>query len=429
MKEKKIPLVFSTDENYIFPTGVVISSALQHAKSSTYYIIYIQTTEACKKKCEQLLSFLEVRYCNYEIIYLLVKEDLFIDNPISNPHVKMPTYYRLIIADQIPEWDRCICLDSDILIMDDLSSIYDWKIEENYIAGVKSWEDQQKNEYNLMHMKQNGLSSMDSYIYMGVLLMNLKKIREDKLIRQFIMHMSRGYKSDDQDVFNICCYGKISFLPLRYNLLIRHYQEKYPEGKHIYSESEIEDAWKNPAILHFPGRMIKPWENSRVKFASTWWKMADVFSITKEYKELKQNLELNTKHFDWEYIVNSIPNTKRVIVFGYSNIGKRVLENLLKEGRFEIVGFCDNSPEKKGKRYGGFSVWELNELLQQFEKQTLCFIIASQMFAEKIKEQLLEAGIQENNIYIFYNKDWRYYASIRENENERKDFNSNCTHI
>lgn len=36
----KIPVVFGTDENYIFPTFVVISSLLQSAHENTEYDIY-----------------------------------------------------------------------------------------------------------------------------------------------------------------------------------------------------------------------------------------------------------------------------------------------------------------------------------------------------------------------------------------------------
>ncbi len=109
------------------------------------------------------------------------------------------------------QYDRCIVLDSDILIQDDLTELFHWELGGNYIAGVKSWEDQQPTRLNLEHMINDGLPSMDQYIYMGVLLMNLAQIRRDNITGQFLEHMEKGYLSDDQDVFNICCYGKISF--------------------------------------------------------------------------------------------------------------------------------------------------------------------------------------------------------------------------
>lgn len=411
MKEK-IPVVLSTDENYIFPTFVVISSMLQYAHEGTVYDIYIQTLGICSKKCMEMTQYLHRRYQNFEIHLLIMDQTLFERVKVTNVHVKSPTYYRLMAAEQLPQCDRCVILDSDILVQDDLTELYNWELEENYVAGVKSWEDQQPTLSNHEHMVSVGLQSMDSYIYSGVLLLNLRQIREDNITDQFMAHMKKGYSSDDQDVFNVCCYGNIAFLPLRYNLLVRHYKEKFPEGVQIHSDEEINDASKNPAILHYPGRLIKPWKNNKVKLSGEWWKCAKIFEETKEYHALKSSMDKWTGQLGIDYLEKNIPNGSSVVLFGFSDIGKKVFAELLKTKKYKIVGFVDNDKNKHGKMYEQLSVFGMDEVTRTQKATDYYFVITSQRSAEEIKEQLLKKNIRENRIFIYTNLNQKYYRSI-----------------
>ena len=281
MYKSVIPLIFGTDESYILPTGVTISSILNNSSNTTFYDIYILTSDDCENKCREVYVPLLDRYKNFDMNYIKMNDRIFDNANVTNPHVRIPTYYRLLSAEILPQYDRCICLDSDLLVYQDLTELFQIELGENYIAGVKAWDDQQPTVMNQRHMLADGLSSMDQYIYLGVLVMNLKQIRQDKMTSIFLEHMNKGYRSDDQDVFNVCCYNRISFLPVKYNLLTRFYKVKMPAGVQVYSKAELEEAWENPAIIHFPGRLIKPWLNLRVKGASEWWKYAEILDVYK----------------------------------------------------------------------------------------------------------------------------------------------------
>lgn len=410
--ERKIPVVLSTDENYIFPTFVVISSMLQYAHEETVYDIYIQTLETCRKKCLEMTQYLHRSYQNFKLYLLIMDQALFERVKVTNVHVKSPTYYRLLAAEQLPQCDRCVILDSDILVQDDLTELYQWEIGDNYVAGVRSWEDQQPTQTNHEHMVSIGLPSMDSYIYSGVLLLNLRQIREDNITDRFMAHMRKGYTSDDQDVFNVCCYGNISFLPLRYNLLVRHYKEKFPEGVQIYSNKEINDASEYPAILHYPGRLIKPWKNNKVKLGREWWKCAKIFEETVEYNTFKADMDKWTGQLGVGYIENNIPAGSRIVLFGFSNIGKKVCAELLETKKYKIIGFSDNDKNKHGLMYEQFHVIDIDAVTNTREAAEYYFVITSQRSAEEIKEQLMEKGIRENRIFIYTNLNQKYCRSI-----------------
>lgn len=410
--EDKIPLVFSTDENYIFPTFTVISSVLQCAHKSTRYDIFIQIMKNCTEKCKNMAKHLYTKYSNFDFHLIEMDQNLFKRAKVTNGHVKLPTYYRLLVAEHLPQYDKCIVLDSDILVRDDLEQLYHWEIGGDYIAGVKSWEDQQPTQDNYEHMINDGLPSMDSYIYSGVLLLNLKQIRMDNLVNEFVAHMDKGYRVDDQDIFNVCCYGKISFLPLRYNLLVRHYKETFPEGIQIYSKKELCDAWENPAIIHYPGRLIKPWKNNRVKLGTEWWIAAGIFKETEEYKITKKNMDTWIKNLGFQYIEEQIPEGSHVILFGFSDIGKRVFAKLSDMGKYKIIGFCDNDMKKQGSGCGQIRVYDIDEAISAQEVSDGYFIVTSQRGAEEIRKQLMDRGVNEKRILIYTNLNDQYYASI-----------------
>lgn len=123
--------------------------------------------------------------------------------------------YGHILSDQ----DRVLALDSDLVVVDDISDIWDFDLEGNYCAGVPDkgiWK--------------------PGYCNMGVMLMDLKSIRDDGITDKMInMLNTQYYPYVDQDVLNACCAGKIKILPLRYN------------------ESPVTGNTDDPAIVHFVG--------------------------------------------------------------------------------------------------------------------------------------------------------------------------------
>lgn len=95
----------------------------------------------------------------------------------THEHVMYPTYYRLLIADLVPLCEKCIYLDSDTLVLKDLSEFYNQNIEAYYLAGVKAAGYQINALQNQIRLQ---LDDVSHYTNAGVLLMNLKK--SDKII-------------------------------------------------------------------------------------------------------------------------------------------------------------------------------------------------------------------------------------------------------
>ena len=158
------------------------------------------------------------------------------------------------------EFDKCIYLDVDLCVCKDLSELFNIDLQNNYIAGVIS-----PNYYfsKEKECKRLNISNMKQYVNAGMLVMNLKQIREDNITKTFIELSKRNYNSQDQDVLNVACFGKILTLPPKYNAQVMKLQENNPLLRSIYKEEDIIEAKNKPTIIHYSNKN-KPWNNIRI---------------------------------------------------------------------------------------------------------------------------------------------------------------------
>lgn len=113
------------------------------------------------------------------------------------------TLYRLLIPQLLPE-DKLLYIDADAIVNGDLSELYDMDMEDADIVGVR---DIGILDIQLAHIGKN---PGDPYINAGVLLMNLKQIREKQLSDVWIHSINtRPTSCFDQDIINSTCKIKL----------------------------------------------------------------------------------------------------------------------------------------------------------------------------------------------------------------------------
>lgn len=81
------------------------------------------------------------------------------------------------------------------------------------------------------------------------------------------------------------------------------------------------------------------------------------------------------------------------IIFGYSRLGKSMCDYLLSMGEKDIA-FCDNSSKKYGEEYQGIPVMEVSQMIPGGGR----IYIASLFHYDSIRKQLLDTGVDEQNI-------------------------------
>jgi lipopolysaccharide biosynthesis glycosyltransferase len=213
-------------------------SILENANKNTFYAFYILVSLNFSKKYQNLINKLKYDYkC---IIHFIFIKNLFVKTVRKISYITSTTYYRLLIGDILPEeFEKCIYLDIDICVCKDLSELFNINIGDNYIAGVVAPGYYFAEEKNC---KRLNLSSMKQYVNAGMLIMNLKKIREDNMTEKFIELLKKNYIDRDQDVINVACYGKILTLPPKYNVLVQRIKENHPLLRNVYKEKDILEA-------------------------------------------------------------------------------------------------------------------------------------------------------------------------------------------
>lgn len=261
-----IPIVLSSDNSYTPFLYTTMLSALQNATKNTFYDFYlIVTPNFSSKNKEQINKLKEEFDCNINFIDI---EDQFNNLPWTPA-----AWYRLILAKLLPkQYDRCIYLDCDVYVCNDLKQLYTVELNENYVAGVIActyyvYADK-------IHSNILNIPSTKKYINSGVLLVNLKQIRNDNVTSRFfeLLNSSQVLPAYDQDVINIVCYGKIKILPPKYNMILRHVFINDIRLNDLYSKEEIKEAKTKPCIIHYMCEQ-KPWQGF-YKYGSLWWKLA-----------------------------------------------------------------------------------------------------------------------------------------------------------
>lgn len=266
MKKIVIPIVFAFDNNLTFPACICLSSLMMSAEKDTFYDIFIlhSSSELLDKKN---LSIVSDTFDNCRVQYRQV--DNVFDHAFEIRGITTPAYYRLLIPELIPEYDKVIYSDVDVIFRMDLSELYSRNLEDNYLAATRDVG---------LNLSKDGLDYINSmselkagkYLQSGFIMLNSKKIREDGLVDKFKEQAKRKLKFQDQDILNIVCKGKVEFLSLEYNMTDYSFYYAMKERELLYEwydDSAIDNAIMN-GNLHFNGH--KPWKKYCVNF-DIWW--------------------------------------------------------------------------------------------------------------------------------------------------------------
>jgi len=398
---QNVPIVMTMDENYVIPTKVAIWSVLRTIKKDYKVKIYILCNALLEQKYRADIVSLEKRNANVSISFLEVDSKIF-NKAKTTGHIPVASYYRLQIPKLLNE-DKCLFLDGDIIVRQDLYPLLSRELGENYIAGVKDtlvfWPLQQREE----HRNRLDIPGIEGYVNAGIMLFNLKKMREDKLIDKFMFFLNAGFLYMDQDILNKVCYGHIMLLDEGYNYPAYSMSENQASRGMLFSDKNkmVRDEVK---ILHYLSRM-KPWNNLRVPKSDLWWQCAKEILDKEIYDTIYKRVERENNVYNeaWQNILHKCRKSEGVIIFGFTDVGKEVATELTKNAIDNITCFCDNSEEKQTQYYRDLEL-EVCAPINALEKYpTATWLITNQFAGREIAEQLKEMGVGEEKI-LFYKK-------------------------
>ena len=261
---RTVPILFTFDQSLVMPAGVCLTSLLESAEPETFYDIFILHGPGCDFSA---LDVLKEHFSNFRLTLREVTGEFVGAYEIRG--IPETAYYRLLSPDLIPEYDKLLYSDVDVIIREDLGRYYDLDLGENYFAGVDNCS--RLRPAVQKYLKESlGLDYRNGYYYSGNLIINSALIRRDGKMDEFRELGKNDYNQQDMDIMNIACNGR--FLPLGpsyclTNFLYELIVKKRADMEAIYGAEELDHAMKS-GIVHYNG--AKPWNGPCLNM-DIWW--------------------------------------------------------------------------------------------------------------------------------------------------------------
>lgn len=182
-------------------------------------------------------------------VYLLIEDDEFpykLPDKVETINVSNQTYFRTnspnyrndwtymvlmraALHRVFPSFDRILSLDCDTIVAKDISELWDLPIDDYYLAGAKEpWK-----------------SIARTYINCGVMLLNLKKLRDGKGDELIEALNTKRYDFNEQDCIAEKCQGGIYVMPSDYNANDYTIPTKTPKIVHFAARSR----WRQSPLV------------------------------------------------------------------------------------------------------------------------------------------------------------------------------------
>lgn len=199
----RLPIVFSTDHNYVMPTCVTIHSLLTTSKPGISFDINIIIDPDVTEKDKEVLTLQISKDNKGSSINFIEIGDTF-NKGFEIRDISRACYNRLMIPWLLPQYDKVVYSDVDIIFTGDISSLYNIDLGESLVAGVggKTWT----KGIICKYLKKIGAPT-ESYINSGFLLINSSLQRKEGLKEKYLDLSKRKFIYQDQDIINIVCKG------------------------------------------------------------------------------------------------------------------------------------------------------------------------------------------------------------------------------
>jgi len=255
---ERMNVVVGIDDKYTMPCGITLISLLENcsrAKDIDIYVIHGKgkLSEENKSKLRESVESRKARIFFKEIIasdYLNFKPGAYYSEAIC---------YRIFGPRIFPKLKRMLYIDSDLLVLGDITEIYFTNFGNKYIGAVK--DQGTKISPKIINHYRKIVGDKGTYFNSGVLLIDCvkwKKFGTEKKLIDFIV--SGRASLPDQDALNYVFNGKVFYLPDKWNFFFKNL---------IFNVWHFFDNPEGIGIIHFqsPYKPFKSYRITRYEFA------------------------------------------------------------------------------------------------------------------------------------------------------------------
>ncbi|MEG1782259.1 MAG: glycosyltransferase family 8 protein [Oscillospiraceae bacterium] len=254
-------ILVTLNSGYIRPLCVMLKSLLI-AQPETKFTIYVINSSLTLEDYKSIDDYLEND--RYSTVDIKITDDMLESAPITDRYPR-EMYYRIFAARYLPKTvDKVLYLDPDLIVLRSLESLYNSAMGSYFFAAASHVNEplRKLNEIRLQ-METSG-----PYINSGVMLMNIKLLRQFQDFNQVFDYVNKNKKLlllPDQDIISAIYSDKIIEIdPYIYNMTER--LMLLP----LSAEKKVTFDWvcENSAVVHYCGRN-KPWKEHYIGVLGT----------------------------------------------------------------------------------------------------------------------------------------------------------------
>ena len=287
MMNREIPIFFTIDDSYAPFLAVALNSAIKNSDPQRNYNAIVLYQDLGADNISRLQS---LQTENFKIELMPIRANMeALDDRMSNrlrcDYFTLTIYFRLFIPSMFPQYDKGIYIDSDVVLTDDIAKLFDIDIGENYIGACNDLSIADIPPLVAYTEKAVGVNAKE-YINSGVLLMNLKKMRDDDLEGHFLSLLNKYHFDSiapDQDYLNAMCNGKIYYLEEKWDTMPN-------DAKPMLTET---------SLIHY-NLFSKPWCYDGIQYEEQFWNYAQDCGFIDEIREFKASYTEDKKKADSE---------------------------------------------------------------------------------------------------------------------------------
>lgn len=270
----EINIAMITDQKYLLPTAVALRTLVEKANRDVMYHIYLIMDEECQKNWDRYYQIEKDNNIDIVAITPEMKEDV---SEFQHSYVSKAALAKFCLAEIFPQLDKILYVDGDVIFHSDLTDLYDTDIADCYAAVVKDMP-----SYIWGDIGELGLTD---YFNSGMMLLNLKKMREDDVKNKLFEYKKHEIRKlfMDQDAFNMVFANQVKFISPIYNFVSACYECATKEEICAFYGIDNADLEKIE-IDHMAG-VKKPWKDA------TSDKMLDWFPYLSSDREMAMCLQ------------------------------------------------------------------------------------------------------------------------------------------
>ena len=299
MTNKTIPIFFSIDDSYAPFLSVALKSAIDNSKSENNYRAIVMFESLSQDNRERLGG---LATDNFKIDFVEMNEGLEtitdrLSNRIRSEYFTLTIYFRLFIASMFPEYDKAIYIDSDIVLEEDIAELFSIDIGDNFIGACRDASIDGIEPFQSYVEQVVGVDRND-YVNSGVLLMNLKRLRDADFDKHFLFLLNTYHfdsVAPDQDYLNAICKGSIYYLSPKWNAMPNEQKPKIEGAK----------------LIHY-NLFSKPWCYDGLQYGERFWHYAENSGYINEIREFKNNFTEDNQKEEMEILGNMLRRAEEI---------------------------------------------------------------------------------------------------------------------